>query len=77
MGGCDFACNKPSPGSKTYSDGEAADAVEVFEAMVLRRSDEHLRANSSASIQQRPAALLGARKMQWEVGRGCTTAPII
>ena len=52
-----------------YSEGEEVEAADV-EAMVLSSSEEHLRANSSASIQQRPAALLGALKMQWEVGRG-------
>jgi hypothetical protein len=52
------------------SDAKVAEAVEDVEAMVLSRSDEHRRANSRASIQQRPAELLGALKMQWDVGRG-------
>ena len=61
----------------TYSFGEAAevDAVAAL-LMVLNKSEEHLKANSKASIQQRPAALLGALKMQWDVGRGWTTAPM-
>ena len=44
--------------------------------MVLSNKLEHLSASSSASIQQRPAALLGALNMQCEVGRGCMTAPM-
>ena len=36
-----------------------------------------LRASSRASIQHLPAALVGARKMRWEVGSGWTTAPIV
>ena len=43
---------------KTHSDAKVAEAVEDVEAMVLSRSDEHRRANSRASIQQRPAELL-------------------
>lgn len=37
-------------------------ALEAVDAIVLSRSEEHLSANSSASIQHLPAALLGALK---------------
>ena len=57
---------------KTYSFGEAAVEADAEAALliVLSNKDEHLRANSKASIQHRPAALFGALKMQCEVGRG-------
>ena len=53
----------------TYSFIKAAETpvVAVLLLMVLNKSEEHLKANSKASIQHRPAALLGALKMQWEV----------
>ena len=60
---------------KTYS-AECDDVDIDVEAMVLSSNEEHLKASSRASIQQRPAALLGALKMQCEVGRGWTTAPM-
>ena len=53
----------------TYSFIKAPEApVVAVLLMVLNKSEEHLKANSKASIQHRPAALLGALKMQWEVG---------
>ena len=51
----------------TYSNGGVAtieEQADDVEAMVRRSKDEHLSANSNASIQQRPAALLGALKIQ-------------
>ena len=42
----------------------------LVELMVLSRRLEHLSASSRASIQHLPAALLGARNIKWEVGRG-------
>ena len=47
---------------KTHSEAKVAEAVEDVEAMVLSRSDEHRRANSRASIQQRPAELLKRKR---------------
>ena len=47
------------------------------ELIVLRSKLEHLNASSKASIQHFPAALLGALNIKWEVGNGCTTAPIV
>ena len=67
--------NFPFPGTCAEADEElVADAEEL---MVLKSKLEHLNASSNASIQHFPAALFGARKIKWEVGNGCTTAPIV
>ena len=62
-----------TPGDK----GADAEEVDTEELIVLKSKLEHLNASSNASIQHFPAALLGARKIRWEVGRGCTTAPMV
>ena len=51
--------------------------ADADELIVLRSKLEHLNASSRASIQHFPAALFGALNIKWEVGKGCTTAPIV
>ena len=72
LGKLDLIKKKKIALKKTYSFGEAAVEADAEAALliVLSNKDEHLRANSKASIQHRPAALFGALKMQCEVGRG-------
>lgn len=53
---------KSSPKSMSSYSALGDVALEAVDAIVLSRSEEHLSANSSASIQHLPAALLGALK---------------
>lgn len=64
------------PGLLSKQWGDAPTELE-FELKVRRRRLEHRSANSRASIQHLPAALLGALKIRWEVGNGWTTAPMV